>query len=246
MSKTAPATDTDLDAETKPTTSTEPTLYDITAKQRIPFTISKNGREFPVAHILKPLSNERFFLLQEDVQRMADRIKKLSTTMFEPKQKLWDELVESREGYKEREDWRQATHQSDCLAAINALLHVQTIDESDAEADDTDELFDDDALTKISFNAMFNGVLITNMSHSFRQESKAEMNTFMALETDDTNPNALASAVKQSKAQKLYELGRKLLSEAEGYKDASQIPAWHLAVTTESYFLRQIARAGKF
>lgn len=236
---------TSLDEDTT-TVTTEPTLYDMTAEQRIPFSIEKNGRNFPVAHVLKPLSNERFFLLQEEILRMAERIKRLSTTMYEPKDKLWLDLVESREGYVEREDWQKSTHQSDRLAAINALLHIQTLDGPENETEEVDELFDDDALTKISFNAMFNGVLITNMSHSFRQESKAEMNTFLALETDDTDPNALASAVKKSKAQKLYELGRSLFREAEGYKDASQIPAWHLAVTTESYFIRQIARAGKF
>lgn len=232
--------------EENTTTTTKPTLYDMTADQKIPFTISKNGRDYPVAHILKPLSNERFFLMQEEILRMAERIKRLSTTMYEPKDKLWLDLVISREGYVEREDWQASTHQSDRIAAINALLHIQTLDGPENETEEVNELFDDDALTKISFNAMFNGVLVANMSHSFRQESKAEMNTFLALETDDTDPNQLASAVKKSKAQKLYELGRTLFREAEGYKDSSQIPAWHLAVTTESYFLRQIARAGKF
>lgn len=235
----------DLDQETDLPTKDEPVLYDITKPQRISFTITKNGRDFPVAHVLNPLTNARYFDFQEQVTQMAERLKKLTTSIYEPKDALWLELVDSREGYKERDDWKAATHQSDRLAAINAFLHTQILDDSEIDVENKDELFDDDDLTTISFNVMYNGGLLTGMTHSFRQETKLEMNAFLALETDEPNPNTLASAVKKSKAEKLYDLGKGMLRESTGYEDPTQIPAWHLAVTTETFFLRQIARAGK-
>jgi len=220
-------------------------LYDATAPQRVPFTITKNGKDFPVAHVLKPLSDSRYFEFQEQMSTMADRLKRLSTSMYGPKDALWQELVESREGYREREDWKESTHQSDRLAVVNALLTVHLTDEP-VDVESEDELFDDESLVVIPFQAMYNGALLLNLSHSFRQETKHEMDSFLSIETDEPDPNILASAAKRSKSEKLCELGRKMLKDRVGYAEASDVPAWHLAATTEAFFLRQIGRAGKF
>jgi len=229
--------------EASPTQNAE-ILYDSNATQIIPLTLTKNGKDFRVSFTMKPLSNERYFAFELEVSKMNEKAKRVSTDLYIPKEKLWSDLVESRAGYKETPDWKTATRQTDAVAAIQAILHTQVLAENEIEQETDEELFDDDALTAIPFRALQSGVLIT-LTHSFRQETKAEMDEFLAIETDATNQNALASAVKLSKAEKLSILGRKLIRETEGYASGSEIPAWHLAATIETFFVRQMARMGK-
>jgi len=175
---------------------------------------------------------------------MASKVKKATTSIYTPKHALWNDLVESREGYTERPDWKEKTHQSDAVGVINALLHAQVLDESEIESKSKKALFDEDALTPIAFRALQAGVLMT-LSHSFRPETQAEMDEFLAIVTNEPLPNVLASAEKLSRPEKLYNLGSKLLADREGYADGSDIPPWHLAATIETFFLRQMARMGK-
>lgn len=229
--------------EERPPQAGPPTLYDVSQPQTIPFTITRGGKSFRVSHTVQPPSNERFFQLQEDIDETLSRAKKASTLVFDPKLILWKEIVISRTGFVDRDDWKEATHPSDAVGVINAMLHIEVQAEEEQDVTNDDELLDDDALYVVAFNAQQGNALLTNLSHSFRQESKAEMDEYLAIISDQPSPNVMASAVKMSKAERYYRLGKKLLQGSTGY--ASDIPAWHLAFTVEVFLARQLGRMGK-
>ena len=233
-------------ATTKPAKEKQsPLLYDSQVSQVIPFTLTRGGKDYQLTHTLKPLSNERYFKFQSEIEAMAEKVKSISTKIYQPKQTLWLDLIESQTGYKERPDWIEKMPQTDAVLAVNAILHAQVLDESEVDVKDGADLYDIDALTPITFRALFAGRLL-ELTHQYRPMSQDEINQFLAIESNEPVPNVLASAVKLSKAENLYELGKTLLQERDGYADGSEIPAWHLATTTESYFLRHLGRMGKF
>lgn len=222
-----------------------PILYDSRISQVVPFILTRGGKDYPITHTVKPLEDPRYFEFQNQIETMAEKVKKVTTALYTPKHGLWHDLVESQTGYEERPNWKEKTHQSDAVAVINAILHAQVMDESEMdEADGAGELFDVDGLTPITFRALQSGKLLT-LTHHFRPETQAETDQFLAIETNEPIPNVLASAQKLSKAEKLYNLGKPMIQDREGYAEGSDIPAWHVATTTESFFLRQLARMGK-
>jgi hypothetical protein len=229
----------------KPTPSAAPLVeYDAESVQQIPLTLNRNGRRFTVTHHLGPLSDERYFKFQDDAEQLAERLKKLTTAIHGPKGSLWSDLCVAVEGYLERDDWKAGVHQTHKSTAITALCDVQILDPEAVEEEG--DVWDIDAPIVINFATMFSGVQLRNMSHTFRPESEAEMDEFLAIQANQPNENELASAVKISLAERMVRLGRKVLQDHSGYKNGSPVPAWHLAATTESFFLRQIAQTGKF
>lgn len=208
----------------------KPIFYDAAADQIIPLEIAKGSKVFRVCHHLKPLSDERFFELEDKVQLSIKRLKKLSTDIFNPRHDLWKELAIKREGYTEREDWLEVTKEADAVQAVNALLYAEIIPADDEESG----LLDDEAETPISFRAMFSGTLV-ELTHFFREETKAEKDRYFSITANEPDSNVLASAVKKSKNQRLYELGVSMITRTEGYANG-QIPAWHIAKSTEAYF----------
>lgn len=229
----------------EPPKASGPIFYDIREPQTIPFSVTRGGKTFRVSHTIQPPSNERFFQLQDEVEESLSRAKKASSIVFDPKLALWKELVISRGGFKDRDDWKDITHPSDAVGIINALLHVNVQAEEEQDVTNDDELLDDDALYVVAFNAQQGNALLTGLSHSFRQESKAEMDEYLAIMSDQPNSNELASAVKMSKVERFHRLGKKLLKERSGYADGSETPAWHLAHTVEIFLARQLSRMGK-
>ena len=149
-------------------------FYDARIPQTIPFTLTSNGRDYPVTHTTNPLTDARYFQLQTEIEAMARKSKKLSTAIYGPKVDLYHELIESQEGYKKRPDWKERTHESDAIATINALIHADVVDESDMpENDRADDLFDIDALTPVMLRAQQGGVLM-ELTLYFRPETQAE------------------------------------------------------------------------
>lgn len=233
----------------KPTTASEPEvdtamiLYN-REPQTIPLKITGGGgRVFRVTHSLAALSNDRYFELMKQLEESNDRMMKagkVTTLIYAPKEKLWDELAGAVEGYKQREDWKSGVHTSHKSEAVTALINVQVVDNDEALA--ADELWDIDELTIVRFHAMQSGTLLLDLSHSFRPETKAEMDQFLAIDAGE-NPDSLASHNHKSRAERLYDLGKKMLVETTGYESDTDIPPWHLAATTESFFARRIAQA---
>ena len=222
---------------TKPKAAPSRVFYDMRSPQSVPLKIDGHV----VRHNLDPLSDERFYAFEKGVQNAVKRAKKVGTSLYEPKEQLWRELCTGLEGYKERSDWKEATDQAEAVQAINALLHIEIL-----AADETDKegVYDPEAPKTVEFKTAYAGVLMT-LSHSFRPDSKKERDEFMAIETDAPNENNLASLNSMTKSEQLAALGRRLLVASDGYADGSDVPAWHLAGTTESFFARQIAKMGK-
>lgn len=220
--------------------------YDAGAVQDIPLTIKSGSKEFDTRHEVQPLSDDRYFQLLEDMdagaRHMAKTAKIKTADTHGAKEKLYDELAVGVKGYKERPgDFREGVHFTHKKSVIDAVISIREIDDTEP----TDEGWDIDALIAVPFHAMFSGALIVNLSHSFRPETKAEMDEYMALAFETPDDTKLASAKRQQKERRLVEIGRKLLKDTSGYKDSSPVPAWHLAETTERFFLRQMAQAGK-
>jgi hypothetical protein len=220
--------------------------YDATAEQDIPLTLHQNGKEFEVRHRLAPLTDERFIKYlekEEAANKTVQKTQKLTTAQHNVKADLWNDLAVGVTGYKTREDFRDGVHFTHKKEAIDALLEAQIPDDDDNES--TSDGWDIDALVTIPFKAMFSGALITNLSHSFRPESKEEIDEFLAIEYNQPSPRHMASAKHRPQAERFAELGRELLKETTGYKPGTEVPAWHLAKTTQVFFWRQIIQAGK-
>lgn len=247
----------------KEETALSPVLYNPQISQTIPFELSKtiirNGKRVlqkaRLTHTLGPLSDIRYFEYEAETEAFETkfrRTQKATSSIFEPKIKLWNELAEAGTGYGEKFDWKESVHQSDKIRAIDALLQIEILDPDLIEYDVETEIVESDVEFRsednmaIPFRTMFSGALLLNMAHAFRQETKAELDEFFAIEGNDPMPNALASSQKITKAEKLCKLGNRLLRETEGYAASVDIPAWHLAGTTRSFFLRQLGRMGKF
>jgi hypothetical protein len=226
----------------------QPILYNSKAAQNVVLNLDKNGKTFRIIHKLNPLSFERYFQFQENEQSTITRLKKISTAMAEPIYRLWSELCEGVEGYifHDKADWKIRVHRNDTMAAISGLLFLQILDDSETEAEEDDqELYDDEKPSKVVFRAMYSGALVT-LTHHFREMSKAEADEFLAISTNQPNDAQLASAVKQSEVEKLYNLGKRMLVNADGYADASDVPPWHLAQTVKTHCIRENERSGKF
>lgn len=229
----------------KAKTANEPTpapTYDSRVGQTIQFTFTKNRKEYAVSHAFKPLEEERYFAFQEQAEGLAARFKSISTAIYDPKETLWLDLIESVSGYAEKPDFRDAVPIQHRIQVIAPLIDVFF---PDVETSESSDLFDIDEVITVEFHAQQNDDLNIGLSHSFRPETKSQLDAFLAIEANQPIPNQIASAVKQSKAEKLVKLGKELLVSTTGYADGSAVPPWHLAATTQSFFLRQIASASK-
>jgi hypothetical protein len=232
---------------TKAKEAKEPQLfeYDSRVPQHIPLDLEKNGQEFRVYHNLQPLSEDGYFEYLKDFTETLKRLKRVSTALHAPNTRLWSSLVESIEGYPEDwSAWKDEMDQSEAVAAVKALLHVQVLSEDEVEVTKKDAVYDPRSTTEIQFRALQSGVLMT-LSHSFRKDTQAERDEFFAIEADEPDDSKMASAQKLLKAERLAGLGRKLLKDRSGYAEGSDVPVWHLATTVESFFARQIAKMGR-
>lgn len=84
--------------------------------------------------------------------------------------------------------------------------------------------------------------------HRFREESKDEVDEFLAITTGKNKRGKLASRAKSKKIEdsdwfRKIELYDAVCKEQEGYKTAP--PAYHKIPVIESFFAQQIARMGK-
>jgi hypothetical protein len=219
--------------------------YDADAEQLIPLSITKNKKSFRVIHRLLPLSDERYFALERARREVQKRLIKrgdLGVFSFDPNAELWNDLAIERIGYAPTPDWKAKTYYLDKTSAITALLHAQIIDETDADDADADELLGDDDF-EVNLRVLQSGVLIET-AHYFREETKAEMDEFLAIMSEKPNPNALASATKREElSERLCALYDAMATGSEGY--AGRVPAWHKVTAVSTHLSRQFARLGK-
>lgn len=237
-----------MSAKTKraeePQVTSDRILFDARESQTFNFSLSQRGREIPISHTVDPVSDARYFAMSEELEKVSERLKKITSEIFVPKEKIWDEHVHASTGYGDRSDWKEKVSQDDKIGVVNAYFEVEP-DEEPASTDEGELIYDFDALTEIYFSCRFGSARLLGMVHKFREYTRSEKDEFLAIVANQPNPNELASAQRVSKVEKLARLGKKLLKETVGYAEGSDAPAWHLAATTEWYFLRELSRQGK-
>ncbi len=215
-------------------------LYDAAANQKIPLTVTKGGKSYDVAIELSKITADEYFQLMEDIPNGAKRIKTVSVDLFAPYAALGKEKAVARYGYKNRDDWRVATRDSDYISAVKSYLDVS----AQTETVETGDLLDDDDETAILLISNFGG-RETNTSIFFREETKAEMDEYLAALGDQPQKNAIASNKKISKERRLFALYEAMTTRGEGYADG-KVPVWHGIEAVAAFFNVSLARLGKF
>lgn len=231
------------DEEDSTEPETEPKItYQREVVQSIPLTIVRGERIFEVSILMGPMQDEQFFKLMEKVPENAKRVKGVSLELFAPYADLGRQLATGREGYVQREDWRQKTPSYDFIGAMQSYLHVTT-----AKADDTVdsdlELLDDDAEVPVSLTPAFNGQECRTRIF-FREETKDQMDEYLAAIGGEPQKNVIASHKKISKERRLFALYNQLKTRDENYSDAG-VPAWHAIEAVSGFLNSQVARMGK-
>jgi hypothetical protein len=217
-----------------------PVLYDREATQTVPLMIDG----YKVFHVLKPLTDDRYFAFEKGVKTAIKRAEKVGTAIWEPKQTLWRDLCPEIRNYPPGFPLEDVD-QVDTVQAINALLHVEVLPADEGEKSG---VYDPTRLKKIEFRTLFcdesgKSTLLT-LSHSFKPDTKRQRDEFLAIMQNVQSDHALASLDSETKEEKLTRLGRELIVETSGYADGANIPAWHIANTTVSFFARQTGRMG--
>lgn len=216
-------------------------LFDSQATQRIKLVIEQNGETFELFHNMKPISDERFYELELEAEAVNKRAKTLKSSLVQPKFKLWQELVESIEGYEEDSQWRENMYPLDAVSVISQLLDVQAVlPESKGKAKGV--LFSRNRPIEIITKRLFNGVLCVN-SHFFRVETELERDEYLAIMSGEPSVLGLASAEKKCTAERLAVLYDRLCQDAEGY--ANLVPAPDKAAASMKFFQTQFERLGK-
>jgi hypothetical protein len=217
-------------------------VYDADANQEIPLEIKKNGQIYRVAHILEPLSDERFFQREREFESLSKRKNNnpLSIELQAPNHDLWNDLAVERKGYaKNPADWKEKTNPLDKAGVISALLHTQSVE---TDSMDTEALFDEDEGETVELRVLQSGTLLS-VSHDFREPSKNELDEYTAILSNAPRKNVLASMHKLTVAERLCALYDEVCASATGY--AGRVPAWHKITATQTFFLSQISRLGK-
>lgn len=218
--------------------------YDTTLTQSVSFQVEQNNKTYQLTHVIKPLTDERFFQLEKERAAIIKKIGKKSTLsieIYKPLENVWNELAVERTGAKPREDWKERTHYLDKANVITALTRIEIISEGEDET--TEDLFDDEANFTIYAKVFFNNNFLP-VTFYFKQESKAQMDEFVAILQDKPNANALASLSNpKSIAERLCDLFDALIESYEGY--SSQVPAWHKIAAVSTQLNNQMSRLGK-
>lgn len=242
-------------------------LFDAEAKQTIGLTLKQNGKKYRVAHILRAVSDDEFFKFEEKknvTQKISgEGVLNVSTSdnSLKAAEWLWDLLALGREGYVDRPDWKEKTNLIDKATAINQGLLAVFVAEEDSDdpfseglADaETAELFEDefndDALTCIRLDCLFNETPLTS-EHHFRQPSAADVNDYEKTMRKLTNRINARRGFRQkkgeqtaelaipSKARELCALYDRLIEQSVGY--VSRVPAHHKREAVLELFSREV------
>jgi len=213
--------------------------YDADAEQLIPLEI----RGHRIVHRLRPLTNERFFQLEKerlDVQKRIAKSQNITTQIYAPNESLWNDLALEVIGFKPDPDWKIKTYFLDKTAAVGALLHTEIKEE--AENAEEDELLTFDIEIPVKMDVLQSGTLIETV-HIFRQETKAEMDEYLAIMTDKPKAQGFARFAHDTSAERLCDLYDATNKTAMPY--AGRIPVWHKAAAVQTHFARQFLRMGK-
>ena len=209
-------------------------FYDRNAVQRIPLDSIDNGVKSRSWHHLKPLLNERYFQLENEIE--AAKAQKLSVReMLEPKHKLWRELFVKREGFKEKDENALFF---EGVQAVNALLYYEPTPARDAAEG---ELLNYEADDSIYFGAMYSGAWL-GLKLFFKGEFSCNLEGYR----EATKPIRRLGLIRYAKndVQRIYEFALPYLTKTEGYQLAENIvdavPAWHVINAADDMFSGQM------
>lgn len=191
-------------------------IYDADAPQRVELTIKRTGKDnkvnkHRVAHVFAPMTDDQFF----NYEAKKNVVQKVTGTNIlnvrtenknlQAAEWLWNELATEREGYVQREDWKEKTDLFDKQKAIeDGLLVVFVADENESEvfadntldaealSDDSDdenfseELVDDDLQTVVRLDCLFNNFALTT-THYFHSPSAKDTQEYESAMKKATN-----------------------------------------------------------
>lgn len=211
-------------------------LYDRLSPDRVTVVRAKNGREYHLAHLLRPLDDARFFQLARETHEALKGATRLSTKVIEPRLALWLDLVESVEGYRPREDWKDSVYYMDRLDAINTLLAVDTAERDPLQGH---VAMDDEQPSEVKLRVIQSGALV-DVAFRFRGESIDHMDRFLVLHQNVMQTLSVLWPQRYvAQAERLRNLGREVLIDCDGY--IGEPPAWHLAIATKVYFSSRVS-----
>lgn len=220
--------------------------YDMTAEQTIPFSLEKNGKPYRVSHKISPLGDLRYIALEDRKEEVKKNTVRSQTAVLKPSTDLWDDLIIERIGYAAVDDIRKKTYIMDKVKCILGLLYTKiklnSIPEEPSDVLEADILFSDDEANEVILEVLQNGVLITT-NHFFSEETQDQMDEYLSILTGSPVPNKLASmGHKKSKAERLVDLYDEVHLRHFGYKDGTEVPAWHKVPAVMDFFARQFSR----
>lgn len=229
MSKKAKTTATNKEANER--NEEKPILYDRRAIQKIPLLSVDGNRQSRCWHFLKPLSNERYFQLEQEVEEVINEKRNELRKIYKPYFDLWQELFIEREGLKEKDFDVLFT---EAVQAIKALIYY----ESAPLTQSTDnENFDFDADDEVYFGAMFSGAWL-GLQIYFQNQLSGKIDAYQ--ETQKKTGTHIWNAQNRSKAEKLHELVLPFTTKANGYAEADSlidvVPAWHITKAADELF----------
>lgn len=217
----------------------ETIIYDTNAVQRIALKVEQGNETYKLYHHLKPLSPQRYIQFEKEVEQTFKGLGELSTEIYEPKRKLGIELIENAEGYEPSEEWRELIG-LEIVQTINALFFCEIA--PTPYKSEKQKGFNPNADSPVYLKVYYSGADVTTAIY-FRPPTQAEINSFYRIDGDKPDNNQLASHAKKPKAQRLYELGVKMVTRSENYAD--KIPVWHIAKAIDQHFLQYHSRVGK-
>jgi hypothetical protein len=219
-------------------------LYDADAPNLISFLRPQNGKAYQVGHRLNPVSDERFFAYRKEIEAVTKRIvqqERLSADDSEPQIRIYDESAVERIGYEQRDDWKQRTSQVDKIRAVTGFFQVSPVIDEEEEAAEGDVIRDDEEI-EIVLKVVQDGKLIF-LSHFFKEETAGQTDEFLAISTNTVSKNALASAAKMTREERLCNLYDSMRPKAIAYK--SRVPAWCKEAAVRRFFETRLAILGK-
>lgn len=245
-------------------------IFDADSEQFVELNLRATGRDgrqriYEVRHCFRAMTDEEYFQYEEK-KRIRQKISGTDTLEVQTEDEslkaaewLWNLLAIRREGYAEREDWKEATNLLDKQAAIEkGLLAVFVAEDSwggEQTEEDADMVLDDalrdDCPQAIRLECLFNSEPVTTV-HYFRQPTARDVADYEKIIRRVQNlidgrrgfrKRPSAEMAIPSKARELAALYNRLIDSTEGY--AGRVPAHHKREAVIELFSREAMVAEK-
>lgn len=190
-------------------------FYDSTQIQKVSLILEgADGEQSNVVHTLAPLSNQRYFQFQLELERLGDA---KPSELLKPKFSLWRELCKKREA---ETGTAGEIDELEAATVINTITAFQTIPAT--EKIGTVEAYDESEAFTVMFLGVMNNLAFP-LGLTFRSVDVPDIDRFFEIRKESN-----LSDITKSTAEKVYNFGLSMLTKSEGYKNSETIPAWHI------------------